>query len=605
MSDIETLAALYGFEADYIAADGQHLRSPPEGLQALISALGEVPSGDSDPAAEDARRLSCFVPAFLWENRVWGVTCQIYGLRSRRNWGIGDFDDLAELARIVGRHGGDFIGISPVHALFADEPWRCSPYGPSSKRFLNTLHIAPDIEPEFRLVAQPSPVQLEQVRGSDLVDYGEVAALKDRVLRDMHDAFRLSADGERHAAFAAFRQRRGAALETFALFEALCVHFRRQAGRSVPWQDWPDDFRSPDGSGAVAFRNEQSVEVDYRAWLQWLAEGQMARAQQAALSAGMRIGIYVDLAVGVVGDSAETWMDPGATVNGATIGAPADGLNPRGQNWQLAPLSPTALRSRHFRPLRDELDASMAHAGAVRLDHAMGLTRLFWIPRGMSPREGAYMRYPFADMLATVAQASHEHRTLVIAEALGTVPPGFREQLAASDIHAYQVLFFERHHDGGFVPPAHYNAAGLACVSTHDLPTLRGWWRGHDIHWRQQLELFSPEEADAERLARERDRQALSEAMIRDGVGGVSADDRDLDATQIIAVHRFVARGTSRLLAVQMEDALGLIDQANLPGETAPHPNWRRKLPVMLEDLEHHSRFPAMMLAMAEERPRR
>ncbi|WP_137391863.1 4-alpha-glucanotransferase [Rhodoligotrophos defluvii] len=613
MSELDRVAEANGIALTYVSEKGEKRDASRAGVAAILKVMGIDPSapganGMPDRAlseAADQEVPACFVPESLRGNRIWGVTCQLYGLRSSRNWGIGDFADLAELAKRVAAAGGDFVGLSPLHALFPSDPSRSSPYAPSSKRFLNPLYVAPDLEPEYEAIGPVGAEILERLRAEPFVNYPGVAAVKWNALCLMYREF-AQGDGARRQAFGAFREKGGESLETHCLFEALSEHFHAEAERPVPWQEWPDDFRSPDAPGSRRFAAAQGDRISYFAWLQWLADSQLARAQQAAREAGMRVGLYVDLAVGVAADSAETWADPALAIEGASIGAPPDMMNARGQDWGLAPLSPVALKERGLAPLRQELAANMRHAGAVRLDHAMALTRLFWVPKGMTPADGAYVHYPLIDMIAAVAEASNSQKALVIAEALGTVPERFTDTLEAANIHAYRVLMFERLRWGGFIRPEDYPAHALACLSTHDLPTLRGWWQGHDIEVRQELGILDDIAAREERETREADRRHLWDALVDAGL--VDPGDRlpdDLDDDLAAKLHLFVASTPCRLFAIQLEDALGEIEQPNLPGNTDPHPNWRRKLPVAIEELDASPRFSAICRAVALERPRR
>jgi 4-alpha-glucanotransferase len=318
----------------------------------------------------------------------------------------------------------------------------------------------------------------------------------------------------------------------------------------------------------------------------------------------MRIGLYLDMAVGVAPDGAMAWADPALMVRGAHIGAPPDPFNWQGQDWGLVPQRPTVLIERDLEPFRDDLRASMRHAGAIRLDHAMALERLFWVPAGASAGDGTYVRYPLAAMLAAVTEESRACHCCVIGEALGTVPEGFWQLLADKELQSYRVLFFERQADGGFRSPDSYPASAFGCVATHDLPTLLGWWAGRDIDWRRDVGFITPEAAAAERLDRAQSREMLWEALARESLvpSGVAPDQ--LDGQAVIAVHLYLASSPVRLMGVQLEDAVGEIEQPNLPGASDPHPNWRRKLSVDLEDLARHPLFSVLSAAMATQRPR-
>jgi 4-alpha-glucanotransferase len=604
MTKLDTIAEACGVSPTYVAANGRHTQVPESTLHQFLDLLGADLDGKATIPQRTERALfaspeaveSCFVPPFLRRDRVWGLTCQLYGLRSARNWGIGDFEDLARLAEIVGAAGGDFLGVNPLHALYPADPQRCSPYSPSSRRFLNILYIAPDIEPEFARIAPPP---CDALRRIDLVDYADVARKKFAALEAMFEVFQTDSTQDRRSAFETFRSQGGEALERHCLFETLHAHHD-----GTQWWEWPKALHRADSPEVGRFCAEHAQRIEFFAWLQWLADGQVKAAQSRARTAGMRIGLYLDMAVGVAPDGAMAWADPELMVRGVHIGAPPDPFNWQGQDWGLIPQRPTSLIERDFEPLREDLRASMHHAGAVRIDHAMALQRLFWVPAGASATEGTYVRYPLAGMLATVAEESRAQRCVVVGEALGTVPEGFWQLLADKELQSYRVLFFERLQDGGFRQPSDWPSQALGCVSTHDLPTLCGWWAGRDIEWREEIGFIVPDDAEAERLDRAQQRDLLWEALALQNLVSARPAPSELDADAIIAVHSFVAMSPVRLIGVQLEDALGEIEQPNLPGNSEPHPNWRRKLSVSLEDLAEHPLFRALCTAMAAQRPR-
>ena len=604
-SDLDILADACGIALSYVSADGRRTPVPDSTKQRFLQILGVDAAGreaipeqlvqalDASPEPVD----TCFVPEFLRHGRCWGMTCQLYGLRSQRNWSIGDFEDLARLGEIVGAQGADFLGVNPLHALYPADPERCSPYSPSSRRFLNVLHIAPDVEPEFGEIGKP---QLDGLRQSDLVSYGEVARAKLAALEAMFQVFEARGSQDRHDAFKAFREKSGKALELHCLFEALQEH---HAG--LPWWDWPEEFHRADSTAVARFRTGPADRrIGFFAWLQWLADRQLKTAQTRARAAGMRIGLYLDMAVGVAPDGAMAWADRGLMVRGAHIGAPPDAFNAQGQDWGLIPQRPTALIERNVEPFRADLRASMHHAGAVRLDHAMALQRQFWVPAGAPATDGAYVRYPLAAMLAAVAEESRAYQALVVGEALGTVPEGFWPLLAEKELQSYRVLFFERRDDGGFARPDAYPGQAFGCVSTHDLPTLSGWWTGRDIDWRHKVGFISIEDAEAEHRDRAEGREGLWHALASEGLVAAGPVPRGLDADAVLAVHRYVAMSPVRLMGVQLEDAVGESEQPNLPGASDPHPNWRRKLSVSLDTLAGHRLFGSLCAAMAAQRPR-
>jgi len=547
----------------------------------------------------------------------WGLAAQLYGVRSQRNWGMGDFTDLARLAEQGAALGAAAVGVNPLHALFPADANHYSPYSPSSRFFLNVLYLDPDAVPDLAeskdaqaLLADPGfRAELEQTREAELVDYPAVARLKLPVLERLFAAFRerhLGAGGPsaRGQSFLDFRKELGAELERHCTFDALHEHHLRTTG-TWSWQNWPKPHQRPDSPEVAAFAAEHAQRVTFFAYLQWLADGQLREAQTRARAAGMPIGLYHDIAVAVNPASAMAWAHPGVSLAGVNVGAPPDWFNPAGQNWALAPLSPVGLREGAYAAFITGLAQNMRHAGAVRIDHVMGLQRLYWIPPGASAAEGAYVRYPFDDLLRLIALESHRNRCLVIGEDLGTVPEGFRPRMQQAGVMSCRVLYFERDEQGAFSPPEHYPKSALTSVSTHDLPTLKGFWTARDIRWRDLLKLFSDEKSHADaKDERERDRVLLLEALERAGLLPAGIDPQTppdaLSAELLAAVHRLLARTPSRLVLVQLEDALGEVEQPNLPG-AEEHPNWRRRLPRLLEEFAGVPGLTRIAAVMGEE----
>jgi 4-alpha-glucanotransferase len=553
------------------------------------------------------------MPDWLAEGRVWGITCQLYGLRSARNWGIGDFEDLAELGELAASAGADFLGVNPLHALFLADPSRYSPYSPSSRQFLNPLYISVDgLGPAAMGV---DAAALHAARTTELVDYVQVARLKRRAFEAGYQDFCVSNrhwGNEATGEFEAFCAKRGTSLRRFALYEALSDDLAAK-GYHCAWHGWPEPYRSLDSPVVRRFEREQARRIAFHMWLQWVAERQLRRAQDRTIAAGMRIGLYLDLAVGVAPDGADTWSQPGNVVTEARIGCPPDMFNDSGQDWGLAPLSPTALSASDLEPFEAMLAELMGTAGAVRIDHAMGLMRLYLIPADAHATDGAYLRYPMREMLRRLAQISRQRSTIVIGEDLGTVPSGFRAVMSAAEIQGYRILYFEREDNGWFRSPRAYAHRALACLSTHDLPTLKGWWRGSDVDERERLGGYSPESATHMRAARAQDRVLFLAALKHEGVlpsslegvlNGTSPCPEELPAEACLAAHALLAKASSRLVAVQLEDLAGVKEQANLPGTANEHPNWRRKLPTNLKDIAKTELFRDVTRVVSRERPR-
>jgi 4-alpha-glucanotransferase len=545
--------------------------------------------------------------------RLWGLTAQLYGVRSERNWGMGDFSDLAHLTGRAAALGASAVGVNPLHALFPADPNHISPYSPSSRLFLNVFYLDPEAVPDLAESDEARALlgdagfisELEKARAAELVDYPAVWRLKGRVLELLFHSFRtrhLAASSERAHVFRTFRAEMGEALEQQAVFDALHEHALRTSG-TWSWHKWPEPLRGPDSPAVAAFAREHQDRVDFFAYLQWQADAQLGQAQARARAAGMRLGLYNDIAVGVSPASATAWASPGVCLSGVSVGAPPDFFNLHGQNWGLAPLSPTGSREDAYALFAATLRQNMRHAGAVRIDHVMGLRRLFWIPEGASPAEGAYVRYPFADLARIIALESERHRCLVIGEDLGTVPRGFRPAMQRAGLMSCRVLYFERARDGGFAPPVAYPREALVSVSTHDLPTLRGFWTARDVRWRARLARFPDETAFREaQAARERDRVLLLEALRRAGLlpAGIDPERPPEEPSKelVLAVHRYLAATPGHLLMVQLEDTLGEEEQPNLPG-AQEHPNWRRKLGRSLERLGQEPMVARISEAMA------
>ncbi|MBV8132827.1 MAG: 4-alpha-glucanotransferase [Alphaproteobacteria bacterium] len=548
----------------------------------------------------------CYLPAELRPGaRNWGLTCQLYGLRSACNWGIGDFTDLAELACAAGSHAAVTLGINPLHALFAAEPLHCSPYAPSSRIWLHYLYIDVTAVPGFAedetvralIKGERFAVTLAAARSARLVDYGAVAACKRPALEALFRRFRMRELGAESAAksdlgraFRDFQRDGGQALADFAVFEALHEHYCRE-GTSVPWREWPASMRNPRSPEVAEFAAAHHDRVGFFQYLQWEGDRQIAAAGRKG---GLSLGLYRDLAVGVDPNGAEAWADQELIAPGASIGAPPDAFNRAGQDWGLAPVNPLILQRQGYTPFIASLRANMRHAGILRIDHVMSLNRLYWIPSGMEANAGAYVSYPFEDLLRLVALESYRQACAVIGEDLGTVPLGFRETMRAAAVLSHRVLVFERKRDGGFVPPAGYPSLAAASVATHDIATLKGFWLGRDIAWRRRLNL-SPDAnaADADERERARDRRRLLDALVSERllalerIGQFLSERGDPTYSTELgdAILTYLARSRARLMLVQLEDVIAEGEQANLPGTIDAHPNWRRRMTRSLEEL--------------------
>jgi 4-alpha-glucanotransferase len=521
------------------------------------------------PLSEEASLVVCPQRAYQGDGRapqrMWGLAVQLYGVRSARNWGHGDFTDLIALIDLAADLGASAVGLNPLHALFDDRPAEPSPYFPNSRLFLNPLYIDLDVVPEFpgAKVAGLADA-IARLRSAEMVDYSGVAQAKLHALRLAYDHFRGGGTYERRNGFERFRRAHGATLAKFACFEVLRRKF------AMPWWEWPSPWRQPDAPALDQLRHTEESEIGYVEFVQWLAHEQLDRCRTRAGERGLPIGLYLDVAVGVRRDGFDAWCDQDAIVPDMTIGAPPDLLNRAGQDWGLAAFNPVALEDRRFEPYRRMLQASMHYAGAIRLDHVLGLKRLFLVPAGRSPADGLYIRGPFEALLAVTVLESTEAKCIVIGEDLGTVPDGFRETLLDWGLWSYQVMLFERSQRGEFCPAQSYRADALVTFATHDLPTYKGWWDGSDLPLRKALGLAAGETARQRQAARDALRRALR----------LSGSEQ----TRFHDVVKFLSGAASRLLMVSMEDLLGVPDQVNVPGTVDNYPNWRRRLPLDLEN---------------------
>ena len=555
----------------------------------------------------------CWVPPGPREGeRWWGFSVQLYGLRSNSNWGIGDFGDLRELLDLAATQGAAFVGLSPLHALFAHQPEQATPYSPASRLALNPLFIDVPGLPEFALCAPAQSLvagaafqrRLRSLRASAEVRYAEVAALKHEVLRLLWAHFRAQPRGERSRAFDDFRRERADTLGRHALWEAIQCRLHAADASVWGWPAWPAALQRHDSAEVEAFAREHADEVAYRFWLQWVAQDQLAQVQRHARRR-MPVGLYCDLAVGANDGGSETWVRRGLFASGVRVGAPPDPLNALGQDWGLPPVNPVALEAARFAPFIELMRSTMRHAGALRMDHVMALMRLFWI----SPEGGTYVHYPLDALLAIVAVESQRLRCLVIGEDLGNVLPAMREAMRERSVLSYRTLWFERTPEGGLRPPGEWEPRALAVLSTHDLPTLAGFWAGEDIDTQARLHLL-PDEGAHSRLVLERaqDRARLllaleQQGLLPEGASVHAASPAEVGPALCAAVHAYLARTPCWLASVQLEDACGQLHQVNVPGTTEDrHPNWRQRLPVPLEELATLPGFVAVAAAMRRER---
>lgn len=573
--------------------------APSHGYHRL-TLTGGAGGGRADSQSDNSTVIitpaRCYMPPSLAEGgRTWGVAAQLYGLASGRNWGIGDFTDLSNLVKWCAGRGGGIVGVNPLHGLFLHNPAHASPYSPSSRLLLNVFYLDIEAVPDFAeyvevsdLVGTP-PFQsrLNGVRRDNLVDYGEVMEIKITILDMLYRSFRLNhllQETERGREFRQFIADGGAMMERFALFDALQEHFHEKDRSVWGWPVWPEPYRKPQNVEVREFAEKHRERVEFYLYLQWEAERQLHHVGLCCLGNQLAVGLYLDLAVSIDRGGAEAWANQDIYALDMSIGAPPDDFSMSGQNWGLPPMIPSRLRETAYAPFIATLRHSMRHAGAVRIDHIMALMRLFCIPPHAPASEGIYLHFPFEDSLGIVALESVRNNCLVIGEDLGTVPDAVREGMARRGILSYKLFYFEKEWEGAFRAPGDYPADALVSVSTHDLPTLRGYWEGADLTLRRELNLFPSEEAYNNQVAsRGRDRGLLLATLDREGLlpEGLSTDPASAPTMTeglSAAIHTYLSRTSCKVQMVQIEELLNQDEQANIPGTTDQHPNWRRKL---------------------------
>jgi 4-alpha-glucanotransferase len=511
--------------------------------------------------------------------RIWAPAVQIPALRDSRGEAFGDFGALARFARAAARNGADAVAMSPVHALFPADACRYSPYGPSSRLFLNVLLADPSLLGDE--AGEDAP--------GDLIDWRAAIPQKLARLRTLFER----RDAANQRAVAEFAHERGESLLRHAVFDALHAHFFEHMPGG--WQGWPAAYHDPAGSAVAEFAAGHREEIDFYVFLQWLAGRSLQAAQTAAKDAGMAVGLIADLAVGLDAGGSEAWSRPGSLLEGLSVGAPPDPLGPDGQDWGITTFSPRALRRHGFASFIDTIRTAVHRAGGIRIDHAMSLRRLWVIPHGARAGDGAYLTYPERDLVRLLALEAWRAKAIVIGEDLGTVPAGFRGRMSKRGLLGMRVLWFERTRSGGFTPPARWPGAAVAMTSTHDLPTVAGWWQGRDIEWTWKLgrtSAFASEAAEHAARAKDRTRFWQTCRRARSVVGArhcVRPEPPQREPSEptaaVDAAVEFVASTPSALAIFPVEDLLALPEQPNLPGTIDEHPNWRRRLPVPAENI--------------------
>jgi 4-alpha-glucanotransferase len=539
------------------------------------SGYHQLSIGDISSTIAVAPRRAYTIADAAQGSKLWGLAVQLYALRRPGDGGVGDFETLASFVKEAGARGADAVAISPVHALFSNDLTRFGPYAPSNRAAYNIFHIS-------------EPTGISDT--GDLIDWPAANEAKLKALRLSFDKF------DDHAALAVFRKAGGIGLERHATFEALHAALSEHHPAANDWRQWPEAYQDPNNAAVFRFQDDHAREIAFHAYLQYRADEGLRAAQTKARETGMRIGLIADLAVGTDQGGSHCWSRQSEVLRGLEIGAPPDAINRQGQSWGITAFSPRGLIASGYSAFIDMLRHSLRHAGGVRIDHIMGLARLWLIPHGYKSSEGAYLKLPVDDLMRLITLESQRHRAIVLGEDLGTLPDGFQNRLDEAGISGLRVMWFERT-GRQFNPPSQWTKSAVAMTSTHDLPTVAGWWQGTDIAWRDKLHM-----AGDSVETRAEDRGELWDAFQKSGAATdqMPSENNGAAAADAACAHLGYAGCTLALLPI--EDALAVPDQPNLPGTTDEHPNWRRRLPVAAEDILSQPDVSARLAALDKAR---
>jgi len=619
----EGLEPLVVLHVEFTEEDGRHEERTLEGIVPVdVEIIGgmrhvrvDIPNETSRPLGYHTLNVQVDLPGYTKKGsmrmiiaperchrprqRCWGITLSLYGLRSEQNAGAGDLGDLKELIKWAGDDlNAGFIGINPLHSIPNSLSEGISPYSPISRLYRSLLYVdlnnTPFINEED---LKKAGKRLKELRETQFVDYDKVAGLKTAMLLKAFERFseRLEADtlppGQSES-YRTYLEQEGKSLERHATFMALAAHIRDTACIGRDWSGWPEEFQDPDSDSVKEFRESHAPEVDFQMFVQWVLDQQLEQVAEAA--GDMPVGLYQDLAVGSSDCGSDTWAHQGVFALGMNTGAPPDDFNPMGQNWIFPPLLPEQLRQSGYEVFIKTLRSNLRHSGALRIDHALGLFRLFFIPEGRPASEGTYVDYPAEDLLKIIALESVRAGAAIIAEDLGTITDEARRGFGKMGMLSYRILYFERdwEHET-FLPPESYPEESLSAVNTHDLPTLRGFWEARDISIRKNLGITDGQGYD-EALA-QRD---LIRSRLHDALSPFIPEDEGDEMRKIsLAAHSFLASSPSLLTSTSLDDINGSPDQQNMPGTTSGHPNWMRKSSFTLEGLQGQYKQNESLLA--------
>jgi 4-alpha-glucanotransferase len=550
-----------------------------------------------------------------------GLAVSLYGLRSDRNWGAGDFTDLRRLVRWSARKlGAAFVALNPLHALHNRQPYNTSPYLPLSGFYRNILYLDVERVPDFEHCALARRIvgsarfqaRLARLRAAEFVEYEAVAGLKRRVLLLLFRRFWRNEwlkETPRARAFRKFIAAEGDLLERFAGYCALDEVLHARNRDLWIWPDWPEQYRDPNSHAVREFAQKHRKRVLFHQYLQWQIDLQLEEVQQAALDSGMPVGLYHDLALATDRCGADLWAHRDYFIQGCRVGAPPDDFSPDGQDWAFPPPNTAHHRNNAYKLFVESIRKNARHGGALRIDHVMRFFRLFWIPPGKTPKEGTYVHEPWQDLLSILALESVRGRFLVVGEDLGTVPPELRQAMEGFGMLGYKLFYFEKDHEGRPKPPADFPRHVLVSSTTHDLPTLAGFWAGADLKARLDAKVLPDEDSYHRQLElRQTEKLKMLEALIRDGFlpqdyPREAARWTELTGELHNAIIGYLVSTPSMLMLLNEEDLTKELDQQNLPGTTWQYPNWRRKMSYSLDDLENLPRaldFAAMFRAWLE-----
>jgi 4-alpha-glucanotransferase len=551
---------------------------------------------------------TCYIPPELEKGRAWGLSVNLYAIRSSENWGIGNFSDLKRIVQWIGHLKGGFVGINPLHALPNTTPYGMSPYSPISRLFKNFIYLdiahVPEVgdSEDVRRITESGQFKhdLHNLKTADLIDYEKIALLKEKILRKAFDYFyeiHYTGDTDRSREFKKYLSEQGSSLESFATFMALYEQMKKSKN-IYTWQGWDESYHMISSKAVQGFRKDNKKEILYYQYLQWLIDTQLEHVFHETKIQEMPVGIYYDLAIGSIGGGSDAWSFHDTVAVDADVGAPPDDFSPNGQNWGFPPLNPERLRESAYELFIQTMRNNMKYGGALRIDHALGLFRLFWIPHGMVPKDGTYVSFPAEDLLRIIALESVRNKTVVIAEDLGTIGENVRETLERFHMLSYRLFYFERKYpDPSFSAPEKYPALALCAITTHDLPTIYGYWAGQDLKVKQQLGMFPNDKLFRKQgKERERDKALILSAL---GTHGILPHDIPSNPNAIShmtpelcrAIYHYLALTPCKLLLVSLDDIIGTINQQNMPGTLDEHPNWMQKTPLSLDELIKDSRF--------------